>query len=78
MEMDLESLTFNFGQLVDRVLWLTNWTRTRWTITIILAVAIVTFCTIVFIRQQKILRKLNELTKQTPQISEKGDNDHAE
>ena len=78
MEMDLESLTFNFGQPVDRVLWLTNWTRTRWTITIILAVAIVTFCTIVFIRQQKILRKLDELTKQPPQILEKGDNNHAE
>ena len=32
----------------------------------------------ILIRQQKIMRKLDELTKQIPQITEKGDNDHAE
>ena len=34
--------------------------------------------TTILIRQRKILRKLDELTKQTPQIPEKGDNGHAE
>lgn len=32
----------------------------------------------ILIRQQKIMRKLDELTKETPQTTEKGDNNHAE
>ena len=47
------------------------------TIIIFVSIAIL-LSVLTIIRQQKILRKLDELTKQTPQISEKGDNNHAE
>ena len=51
--------------------------------TIIVLVSIAIAATLIMgaailIRQQKIMRKLDELTKQIPQITEKGDNDHAE
>lgn len=46
------------------------------TIIILVSIAIL-LSVLTIIRQQKIMRKLNELTKQIPQITEKGDNDHA-
>lgn len=48
-------------------------------IIIIVLVSIAIMLSIVtIIRQQKIMRKLDELTKEAPQILEKGDINHAE
>ena len=65
MNTDLQALYFNITQNGQSILQLAKQSNTRWTITIILAVAIVTFCVIVFIRQKKIMRKLDQLTKKT-------------
>ena len=73
MNPDLQALYFNITQNGQSILQLAKQSNTRWTITIILAVAIVTLCVIVFIRQKKILRKLEELTKKTEETSARGE-----
>lgn len=73
MNPDLQALYFNITQNGQSILQLAKQTNTRWTITIILAVAIVTFCVIVFIRQKKIIRKLDQLTKKTEETSARGE-----
>ena len=62
MQSDIDALNFNLRQLLEEVMYLQAWTKTRWTITIIIAIAITLFCVIVFIRQQKIIKMLRDLT----------------
>ena len=62
MQSDIDALNFNLRQILEEVMYLHTWTKTRWTNTVIIAIAIALFCVILFIRQQKIMKMLRDLT----------------
>ena len=79
MDVNIRILLQNLDSLSSFIVYdLWNHIKNGHTTIIILVSIAILLSVFTIIRQQKILRKLDELTKQTPQISEKGDNGHAE
>lgn len=73
-------IVYNLYHLVNSDLW-NHISNGHTTIIVLISIAIaltIIMGAAILIRQQKIMRKLDELAKEAPQILEKGDINHAE